>query len=838
MKSFYTSVELIRNRICYRGYNENGHPIQHRYEFEPSLFLPSNKETGWKSLEGDHLAPKKFGSPSDMWNWVNEHEELTGFKYYGMEKPVTQFIQDKFPGDIAYNAKWINVVDLDIEVHSEEGFPHADEANYPVTCITAKSSRSGVYHTWSTKLWEKSKSEHKHLDIKFTLCEHEEDLLKQFVSWWRADYPDVITGYNVRFFDMPYIINRLNRLGFEEAALSLSPWGKITAKQVQFKNKNMDGYVISGISIMDYYDLFQKFGYTYGPQESYKLDRIAEVVLGKKKMSYEEYGSLKNLWLENPQLYIDYNIRDVELVELMNQKDQLIELGFILAYYAGSNFADVFGTTAIWDSIVYRKLTDKFQVPPRMKPRAQIANQFANFAGGYVKNIIPGMYKNVVSFDLASLYPNIIAGWNMSPEKLFIDPDKIYMRDPEWYLGNSPRPPTGLGVAGNGVTFKNDGQGIFGEIVVDLYNDRKGFKRTMLDSESEYQTNPTKGLERLISELGNKQQAIKIMLNSLFGAIGNKWYRYFDLRIAEGITLTGQMVIKWCEKAINGELNKLLSTEDVDYVIAIDTDSLYVNFDPLVEKFKPENSINFIDELCKNHFNEFFKQSMYELHVNSNSFENRMEMEREVIADRAIWKAKKCYILNVWNKEGVSYDKPKLKIMGIEAIKSSTPAVCRDWMKALFPILMKGSEQEVQEYIADVRSKFYEVEPHDIAFPRGASDLDKWMDPNGIYLKGCPIHVRAALLYNNQVKKLGLEADHEMMHNGVKLKYLYLKNPNKINENVIGFHNYLPKEFDLHEAVDHKKMFDKTFLDPIISILDAVGWKAEKKQDLTDMFVF
>jgi len=834
--NFYTSVELISNRICYRGYNANGIATQHRYEFQPTLFRPTTKETGWRTIDGDNAEPFKLQSPSAMWNWIKDHEQLGGFKYYGADKAVMQFIQEKFPDDIKFNAKWINVVNLDIEVHSTEGFPYPEEAAHPVVAITAKSSKNGTYYVWGLKEYDKAKSPHDHLTVVYQQCDSEEDLLRQFLKWWSDDYPDAITGWNIRFFDMPYIINRLIRLGFDEAAKRLSPWNRIQQKEIRFKGKNMDSYHIAGVAQVDYYDLFTKFGvYQYGVQESYSLDHISSVVLDERKMSYEEHGNLKNLYENDHQLYIDYNIKDVELVERIDQKMNLMELAFTIAYRAGTNISEVFGTTSIWDSIVYRELMRNFIAIPAMRDRGLLTNMQVSFAGGYVKPVVPGLYDYVVSFDLASLYPLIIAMWNMSPEKLLKESSSL-SSDPEWYLDNKPEH-EGFSISANGQKFDRTSRGVFPTIIKKFYAERREAKNKQLSAESEFEKTKDKNLENDISALLNLQMAIKILMNSLFGAMGNKWYRYFDLRIAEGITLTGQFVIKWCENEINREMNKILGTEKVDYVIAIDTDSLYVNFAPLIKRFNPKNPIDFIDKICTDHFNPMFKKSMTHLHGHMNAFEPLMEMEREVIADRGIWQAKKRYILNVYDKEGVRYEVPKLKIMGIEAIKSSTPQKCRSYMKDLFPILMSGTEEVTQEYIANIKTEFRKLAPHEIAAPRGANDIDKWAHPSSVYIKGCPIHVRAALLYNKLIEDLQLTSKYDKMHSGVKLKFVYLKTPNPIGENVIGFPDYLPEEFGLNDFIDYDKQFNKAFLDPTISILDAVGWSHKPIATLTEFFI-
>jgi len=831
--SFYTSVESYNNRIVYRGYNDHGNPIMNRYKFSPTLYVPSSKPTQWTTLDGLPVKEREFLSINEMRDWVKEKDELEGFQYFGCDRPVMQFIQDKFPSQISYKRSLINVVNLDIEVHSEEGFPHADEAAHPIVAITAKSSKSSVYHVWGLKDWDHKKSPHQHLTIQYHKCDSEEDLLVKFLHWWKKDYPDVVTGWNIRFFDIPYIINRIIRIGSEQGANSLSPWNNVYKKHVQFKNKNMDSYVMLGISQMDYYDLFTKFAYSYGTQESYKLDHIANIVLGERKMSYEEHGSLRNLYNNDHQLYIDYNIKDVELVERIDEKEQLMDLAFAIAYKAGVNYSEVMGTTSIWDSIVYRELTQQNIVVPPIQNRSSLSQLDTSFAGGYVKDVVPDMYEWVVSFDLASLYPNIIAQWNMSPETL--DKSVVCAGAVSHYLNSDPIISKNASIAANGSMYSNDKEGVFPTIVKKYYTERKEAKRLMLDAMRKYEVHKSKEIENEIAKERNRQMAIKILLNSLFGAIGNKFYRHFDLRIAEGITLTGQLVIKWCERTINEELNKLLKT-NVDYVIAIDTDSVYVNFKPLIDKFQPEDPVKFLDQICSQHFEPMFAGSLEKLKTRMNAFESRMVMEREVIADRGIWQAKKRYILNVHNSEGVQYSKPKLKIMGIEAIKSSTPERARAWMKELFPILMSGTEEETQAYIRKHKNLFKGLRVEEIAAPRGANNLGKWQDRNSIYKKGCPIHVRGALLYNKLITEKNLGDLYEKIPDSAKLKYVYLKMPNPIRENVISFPDYLPSEFGLDRYIDYDKQFDKAFLEPVVSILDAIKWSAEPRASLEAFF--
>ena len=345
-----------------------------------------------------------------------------------------------------------------------------------------------------------------------------------------------------------------------------------------------------------------------------------------------------------------------------------------------------------------------------------------------------------------------------------------------------------------------------------------------------------------IAKYNNFQMARKIALNSCYGAIGNQYFRYYKLANAEAITLSGQVSIRWIEGKVNGYLNNLLQTQDVDYVVASDTDSIYLNLGPLVNKFLASKSgdkaavVGLLDKVCQDKLEPFIEKSYKELASYVNAYSQKMQMKRENIADRGIWTAKKRYILNVWDSEGVRYEEPKLKIMGIEAVKSSTPAPCRTMIKDALKLMMNGTEDDVIEFIDDARKKFNNMPPEDISFPRGVSDVNKHKSTASIYSKGCPIHVRGALLYNYYIKERGLQNKYSYINNGEKIKFIYLKKANPIRENVISFISEFPREIGVDKYIDYELQFNKAFLDPLKVILDAIGWNVEKTVNLELFF--
>ena len=391
--------------------------------------------------------------------------------------------------------------------------------------------------------------------------------------------------------------------------------------------------------------------------------------------------------------------------------------------------------------------------------------------------------------------------------------------------------------------YRKDVRGFLPELMEKIYKDRTIYKKKMLKAKQDYEKTPTKTLEKEIARCNNIQMARKIQLNSAYGAIGNQYFRYYKLANAEAITLSGQVSIRWIENKMNGFLNKILQTEEVDYVIASDTDSIYLNMGPLVDKFLSNKSddktkvVQLLDKICEDKLEPFIEQSYQELANYVQAYEQKMIMKRENIAERGIWTAKKRYILNVWNSEGVQYSEPKLKMMGIEAVKSSTPAPCRQMIKDGLKLMMNGTEEDVIDFIDKCRKDFKNLPPEEIAFPRSVSDVVKYKSYSNIYTKGTPIHCRGALLFNHYIKEKKLTNKYSLINNGEKIKFIYLKKPNIIHENVISFIQDFPRELNLDKYIDYDLQFEKSFVEPLKAILDAIGWNVEKTVNLELFFV-
>ena len=828
---FYTNVQMIGDQFLVRGY-ENGEYIQFREKYKPTLFVPAKKETFYKTLDGDYVEPLKPGFVSDCREFLKKYSEVENFKIYGNERFIYQYISDKYPQEhIEFDISKIRLVTVDIETRSENGFPDVESADQEILLITIQD-----YNTKEIITWGQGPFKIKQDNVRYIQFNNERDLLNSFINWWMENTPDVVTGWNIQLFDIPFITKRIDRVLGEKLAKRLSPWGLVSQKEVFIKGRKQIFYDIGGITQLDYLDLYKKF--TYTNQESYRLDHIANVELGQKKLDHSEFDTFQDFYTNGWQKFVEYNIIDVELVDRLEDKMKLIELALTMAYDAKVNYNDVFYQVRMWDTIIYNYLKKKGIVIP---PKEQ-TDKDEKYAGAYVKEPTPGVYDWVVSFDLNSLYPHLIMQYNISPETILDERhptasvDKILGEQISFEMYKD------YAVCANGAMFRKDKKGFLPELMEKMYGERVIFKKRMLKAKQEYEKTPTDALKKEIARCNNIQMAKKISLNSAYGAIGNQYFRYFKLANAEAITLSGQVSIRWIENKMNQYLNKLLQTEGEDYVIASDTDSIYLNLGPLVTKFLSSKSddkaavVGVLDKICQEKLEPFIESSYQELADYVSAYEQKMSMKRENIADRGIWTAKKRYILNVWNSEGVQYSEPKLKVMGIEAVKSSTPAPCRQMLKDSFKIMMSGSEDDMIDYIDNCRKKFKQLSPEEISFPRSVSDVAKYKSSSDIYIKGTPIHCRGALLYNHYVKKAKLTNKYSLIQNGEKIKFCYLKKPNIIHENIISFIQDFPKELGISKYVDYDLQFDKAFLEPLKIILDAIGWNVEKTVNLEMFF--
>ena len=827
MSQFYTNIQLAGDTILYRGY-ENGEPVQYRASFSPTLYVLSNKKEKFKTLDGRYVSPIEFQTARQARDFIKKYDGVERFEVHGYERFVYQYIRKQFPSEVKYDISRMRIFALDIEVQCDNGFPSVDEAAEEMLSITIKDMVTKQFYCWAVRDFDAPDG------VEQFVYDNERQMLMNFMEWWVQNTPDILTGWNVNLYDVPYIARRLNRVLGEKWMKSLSPWNRTNEREVYVQRRRNYAYDVSGINILDYLDLYRKF--TYSNQESYRLDHIAFVELGQRKVDHSEYENFKDFYTRDWQKFIEYNIQDVELIDRLEDKMKLLDLAITMSYDAKVNFEDVYSQVRMWDTMIYNYLTDRKVVVPPKKG----AKKDDKYAGAYVKEPKPGCYDWVVSFDLNSLYPHLIMQYNISPETL--RETRHPSASVERILNQEIDFTEDYATCANGAQYRKDIHGFLPEMMQTIYDERKIYKGKMLQAKRDYESKPTAKLQRDISKFNNIQMARKIQLNSAYGAIGNQYFRYYNLANAEAITLSGQVSIRWIEQRMNEYLNKILKTEEVDYVIASDTDSIYLHLGPLVQTvFKGretsnEKIVNFLDKVCDMELEKYISSSYEALANYVNAYEQKMFMKRETIANKGIWTAKKRYILNAWDIEGVRFTEPKLKIMGIEAVKSSTPGACRDKIKECLKVIMNEGEEEAQEFISNFKEQFTELPVEDISFPRGCNGINKWANQSSIYGKGTPIHVRGALLYNFYNKKNKLTHKYPLIQDGEKIKFVYLKTPNKINENVISYLSTFPKEFGLDKQVDYDLQFSKSFLDPIKVIMDTIGWKPEKVASLEFLF--
>ena len=831
---FYTNVCRTRDKILVKGY-KGKKQLKLSVAYRPNHYIPSKKgETAFRALDGRPLEAVNLNSMGGARKFRERYNAVDGFEIHGYDKYIYTYIADKFQGDIEFNPKLIKTASLDIECECEDGFPEPMIAGEKVNAITMKPFGKPPV-VFGLGEWNHGKN------YDYRPCTNEADLLMQFIKYWRKESFDIITGWNVNSFDITYLCNRIDKIIGEDEHKKLSPWGMSDVREfVSQGYQKQQVFNLYGINVLDYLELYRK--HTFVNQESYSLNHISHIELGKGKLDYSEYGNLHTLYRQDYEKFLEYNVVDAVLVEELEEKLGLIELVQTMSYNAKCNYNDTFGMVKYWETIIYNFLKEQnIQTPPQKMSREKTSR----IIGAYVKEPLVGGHDWVVSFDLNSLYPHIIMQHNISPEKMVksakeeVSIKSLLNRE----VDLSHLKKENNTVCPNGAKFTRNRQGFHPELMEKFYDERKAWKRKMIDYQIEYQSADKprrKELDTLIKRANNNQMVRKIALNSAYGALANQYFAFFSVDLAEAITTSGQLIIQWAEKTINEFLNKTLETDNEDYVIAMDTDSLYITMDKLVQRVLPEetNKGKIVDFLNSSEglIEKVLAEGFDELAEYTNAYQNKMEMGREIIADRGIWTAKKRYILNVHDNEGVRLKTPKLKMMGIETAKSSTPQWVRGKLTEAFQVVMNGEETDLWEFVENARKEFRNLPPEEVAFPRGCKGLVQYADPTHIYSKGTPIHVRGSLLYNHHLKKKNIDRRYEMVKNGEKIHFSYLSTPNPINENVIAFLNVLPRELDLHRFIDYDMQFDKAFVDPLKVVISLIGWNVEPVASLDSFF--
>ena len=838
---FYTNVNVVGDSVFVRGYDGDKR-FELKAPYHPYIFVNSNKKTNYKTLNGKSVERIEFESIKNSRDFIDNYSNVSGFEIHGSNLFTYQAIYDLYKGEVVYDVDRINVVSLDIETSTLNGFPNHELADKEV--ITLSLRKKGKVIVLGTRPYTPKSN-----DIVYWQCRNEIDLLQKFLQIWNSDKwkPDVVTGWNVEYFDIPYLYRRISNMLGKKEADKLSPWKIVRERQVGGEGSSKV-YDLIGISVLDYLALYKKFSYT--PQESYKLDHIAEYELGEKKLDYSEYETMHEFYVNNFEKFVDYNIHDVVLVDKLEEKLKFIEQVFAISYDAKVNYNDTFTTVRIWDVIITNYLMDRGIVVPHIEreeldQRDSDDKRLGPIVGAYVKDPQVGMHEWVCSFDLNSLYPHLIMQYNISPDTFIDMEDGISIeRMLDKAIGSnleSKLREKNYTITPKGALFTKDRVGFLAELMETMYNDRSAWKKRMIEAKKKYEQTPTRELENEIARCNNMQMAKKIQLNSAYGALGNVFFRWYQRDLAEAITTSGQLSIRWMEKNINQYLNKLFKTDNEDYVIACDTDSMYIRLQRLVDQvFDKDADVNkvvkFLDDVCEKKLQPFIDNTFNDLGEYMMVMKQKMVMKREAIANKGIWTGKKHYILNVFNNEGVSYTQPKLKMQGIEAVRSSTPSVCRRNFKNALDVIMNHDEKAIHKFVSDFKHEYMLLPFEDIAFPRSVKDLNKYKDSASIYKKSTPIHVKGSLIYNSLLKEKKLETKYQTIKDGDKIKFIYLKAPNPARDTVISCPSTLPKEFSIEPYIDYDLQFEKSFLDPIKGILDAIGWHITERRATLEQF--
>lgn len=851
MSYFYTSIEENRStsEFLVRGYRD-GKRYMRKVKYKPYLFVPTKEESRYRTLSGKPVKKLTFDTTKEARAFYREHEEISNFEIYGQEKFQYVYLYDEFPKDMLFDEDLIKVAAIDIETktvsdNGVRGFPDIQKAENQITAITITTKQK----TFAFGLKPYAPSDPK---VRYFKCKDEASLLAAFIEIWESDEvdPDIVTGWNIEFFDIPYLVNRITRILGHNIAQMISPWRKLEEYTVTEKGREISAFKPVGIQVLDYINLYKKF--TFKNHESYSLGFIAESELGETKVDYSEYDGLDDLYEKDFKKYMDYNIHDAHLV-LHGLEDKLGFISMVLAfaYDAKVNYIDTLSTVKPWDVIIHNHLMDRCIVIPQNKHQ----RPEKIIVGGYVKDPEVGKHDWICSFDVNSLYPSLIRFCNIGPDTLMGHLEKLpdqesvnqnvvevcngkLNEDYQNYMKEND-----VCITSNMGVFSRSKLSFFSELMQIKYDLRKEYQAKLKEVKKKLVDDPNnKELLKLKSIYHNRQLSIKIQINAFYGSIANEYCRWFSIVMAEAITSTGQLTIQWVARSINNYLNNLLKTSNYSYVKYIDTDSCYVDMSGVVNKFFANKSLeettNLLDLVCKEKMQDVINKSFKKLADYINAYDRDvLVMKRESICSSVVWTAKKKYVLAVTDEEGIKYFPPNIKVTGLEAVKSSTPGVSKKALKKALEIIVTSNENDLHDFVENFYNEFQTMPFMDISFPRGVSDIEKWVDPHTLWSKGTPIHVKGAIVFNNALERFRLTDKYQPVYNGDKIKFAYLLPNNPLNATVISIPGELPPELRLDSYIDRETQFEKTFIDALKQVTSVIGWEPRKINTLESFFI-
>lgn len=841
--AIYTSVIRDGSDILFMGYSHDKEPLKKRIKFEPELFMQHDEGTHTNLLK-KKFASKSFPSVAACREYVEQYKDL--YSIHGISDMVRQFVCRNFRGKLSHALFPIQVWWFDIETRVSRGFPKPDTAAEQISLITLYNRSSGKVYTWGlhpiddpdvnsgmTKEdiekeleWIRSKN------VDYRSFSSEESMLLDFLKFVQSNRLDVLSGWNSDAFDIPYLFNRLVNVLGEAMATRLSPWKIIEEREVHVtESKSFVTYDIGGINHLDLMELYKKFN--PGAKESFSLDFISNYELGETKVELPG-EDFKDAYSRFWATFVRYNIQDVLLLEKLDRKKQMIELCLAVAYMAKCNYSDVFSAMRTWECFITNFFYEKNMVEPWSKTKMESIS----IPGAYVHDPVPGRYRWVVSVDATSLYPSIMMQNNLSPETILrilsdVTPESIIE-------GQMPDLAENEILSANGLITTSESIGFIPELTKFVFDGRKDAKDQMLSlKKSLNDLDPTarEAANLEIAALNTRQSVLKVLGNSLYGVCALKHFRYYDYRIASAITLSGQLYLKKTMKLINDALNKIAGTEGVEYAFYGDTDSIFFAMDKIVQKFWARKTDKEIVAAL-----EKFVMKVLQPEINSKLDVLTKEMgapttllnfKLEGISKDAIWLAKKRYIAALMYNEGVWYDPIDYKIMGMEIVRSSTPKFIKKKLKEAVELIVSGTEEELHTFVEKFKTEFMK-QPYDtISFPRGCNGIETYRDSANIFKPKTPQHVRGALIFNDLIRKKGLESTVQEIGDGDRIKFILLKKPNTAFSDVIAYNgSKIPEQFDLEKYIDWNLMFEKVFLGPLEGVLDAVNWTTEEQNTL------
>lgn len=868
---FYTYVGKKGNYIHHIGY-KNGKKFHEKEIFEPSIYYEINSDEESRGIDGTPLRKRTFETISEWYKFVNQNKDM--IKLYGNIDPAYQYIAANYRKSIEFKQSDIRIWMLDIEVLSEEGFPYPHVAKWPVVSITIYDTKRNEYLVICLKDYEYDMSRLKLNTNKVSVkkVETEKELFNTLIKLIHGLKPDIWIAHNGDGFDYPYLINRMNVINLD--ANELSPVGKTSYKYTEVEDKFMSDKeeyytAIDGISLLDNIKLYKK--YVSDPRESYNLSNLAVEDLGMDKLNYEEYDNLGQLYEKDHTKFIDYNITDVYLMFLLNQKRKYIDIHIRNTYKAkAANFQDCMSPVKLWDIYIYQTLKQfNIQIPP-------IKTDITKFSypGAFVVEPIVALHKWVIPFDITSLYPHIQMQWNISPEKLVEDltvdqwlqtltdqeidqmisksnnSEQIkflqslkemnnfgYALNPinreeldERILNKLIPSHPDYVMTANGFYFKRDELGWIPKLLIDNYNERKYIKKEMEVLKAKQDTS----LSDQISGMKVAEQGIKNMINAEYGALANEYFRYCKYELCSSITMNGQLIIRSLINNIKKKLPEII-------IVAGDTDSCYFGFEKLVDNnckgFSELETIEWINKYCKEYLQPTINETFEELSQYVNAPKNYIKMVREKILSNAFWVAKKHYAYRMVMEDDILLKEPKFGYKGMSAIKSSTAKNIRNLLKKSIQVILTDYN-EISNNINKSKELIFSMTPEEIAFPKTCNGLYKYSDGKGGWIKGAQAHVKAAIVYNQYLLNNKLIDKYPIIQEGEKIRFVWLKSPNPFNSEVFGFLNRLPKDETIKSLVDYETIYEKAFHKPLLEILERLNLSScvSKTSNLDDFF--